>query len=107
MDLESVTFWLNAFIPNSVCQKKGDLFAISVDTPVARHFAGDQREFSKDPKASARTHAEVKIAGLTTDDPRIVHQQNVCGESLELDDDGNIIARATASNDRMRFFNLR
>jgi hypothetical protein len=54
MDLESITIWLNAFIPNSVCVRKGDLFVIEVPmpsgTPVpeVRFFTGDQREFSDD-----------------------------------------------------------
>ncbi|HZO90833.1 MAG TPA: DUF3238 domain-containing protein [Chthonomonadaceae bacterium] len=113
MDLESVTFWLNAFIPNSVCQQKGELFVITIPAPqglpvpAPRFFTGDQREFSDDPNASARMHSEVKIEGLSSDTPRIAFQNNLCGESHEVDEQGNIIASATAPSDRMMFLNLR
>ena len=113
MGLESVTFWLNAFIPDSVCEKKGELFALAVSVPdgtplpTVRFFTGDQREFSNDPGASSRMHSEVKIVGLSSDTPRADSEQNLAGESHEVDDDGNIIASATASSDRMSFLNLR
>jgi hypothetical protein len=113
MDLDSVTFWLNAFIPNSVCEPKGDLFAIAAPTstgtpiPAIRFFTGDQREFSDDPTASARMHTEVKIVDLATSAPRLEYQRHVCGESHEVDDNGEVVASATAGTDRMQFFNLR
>jgi hypothetical protein len=113
MELESVTFWLNAFIPDSVCETKGDLSVITVPaangTPVPdfRFFTGDQREFSEDPDASSRMHAEVKLVDLSSERPRIEVQRNQCGKSHEVDEDGNIIASATASNERMTFLNLR
>ncbi len=115
MDLESIVFSLNAFIPNSVCERKGEIFAITVpdsgldlqgNPAPSRFFAGDQREFSDDSGMSARMHSEVRIDGLSSDNPRFV-EHNVCGESQEIDSDGNVIARATASSDRMHFFNLR
>jgi len=113
MDLESITIWLNAFIPNSVCVQKGDLFAIEVPVPSGtpvpevRFFTGDQREFSEDINASARMHSEVRIEALSSDVPQLAAQRQICGESHEVDGDGNIIASATASTDRMSFFNLR
>jgi Protein of unknown function (DUF3238) len=115
MDLQSVTFWLNAFIPNSVCSLKGSLFAVEVPDPginsgggvgLTRLFTGDQREFSDDPNASARMHSEVTIAGLSSGSPTF-SQRQVCGESHEVDSDGNIIGTATAPTDRMQFSNLR
>jgi Protein of unknown function (DUF3238) len=112
--LESVIFWLNAFIPINVCTKKGDLFVITLPdnvpgapVPILRFFTGDQREFSTDQSASARMHSEVTIVGLSSDDPRISTQRQVCGESQEVDSDGNIIATATADTNRMRFLNFR
>jgi hypothetical protein len=45
--------------------------------------------------------------GLSSDNPRLASQTNVCGETHVVDEDGNIIKRATARNDRMRFFNFR
>ncbi|MBZ5618357.1 MAG: DUF3238 domain-containing protein [Acidobacteriia bacterium] len=116
--LESLTFWLNAFIPNSVCEKKGDLFVIVVrgapssrsplpPLPTARFFTGHQRGFSSNINESARMHSEVTIAGLSSDNPRILTQRQVCGPSHEVDDNGNIIATETADIDRMRFFNFR
>jgi hypothetical protein len=115
--LESLTFWFNAFIPNSVCTKKGSLFVITVPGstlpgtpappfPTMRFFTGDQRDFSSDIGASARMHSEVTIAGLGSD-PRIVSQKQLCGASHEVDDDGNIIATDTAGTDDMKFFDLR
>jgi peptidoglycan hydrolase-like protein with peptidoglycan-binding domain len=63
--LSHVDFWLNAFIPNSVCTKKGDLFVITIPTnrtgtpiPIPRFFTGDQRDFSSNRDASARMHSE-------------------------------------------------
>jgi hypothetical protein len=106
MQLDSVNFWLNAFIPNSACTTKGDIFIVgSPSMPVPRFFAGDQREFSDDVNASARMHSEVRLEGLSTDAPTIAFQNNVCGESREVDGEGNIIASATASADRMFFVN--
>jgi hypothetical protein len=109
MELESLVFTLNAFIPNSACERRGELFAITIPVPglsLRRFFAGDQREFSGEPGISSRMHSEVRLDGLSSDTPRFA-ETNVCGESQELDSGGNIIARATAPNDRMHFFNLR
>jgi hypothetical protein len=114
MNLESVTFWLNAFIPNSVCEVKKDMFVLAIPInitgapiPTIRFFAGDQREFSNDISASARMHAAVRIEGLSSDNPTIASEQNICGESIEVDDAGNELQRATAKTDRMKFLNLR
>lgn len=113
MDLESVTFWLNAFIPDSVCETKGGLSVIAVPSldgtpiPQRRFFTGDQREFSDDPEASSRMHTEVRLVGLSSDTPRIDSQRNLCGESHEVDPEGNVIATATASSEGMTFLNLR
>jgi hypothetical protein len=108
MSLDSVNFWLNAFIPNSACITKGDLFVVSgPPVPVPRFFTGDQREFSNDVNASARMHSEVRIEGLTGDSPTIAFQTNRCGLSQEVDGDGNVIGSATANADRMFFTNLR
>lgn len=114
MDLESITIWLNAFIPSSVCELKGDVFVIEVPAnlwhtpvPVIRYFSGDQREFSNDINASARMHSEVRIEALSSDTPQLVSQRQICGTSHEVDADGNIIASATASTEQMSFFNLR
>ncbi len=109
LQLNSVRFWLNAFIPNSVCMLKGSFFVIVVPQPPLSLllFAGDQREFSDDPNAFSRMHSEVTIAGLSTDAPTIVDEKQICGESLEIDEDGNVLRRATAPTDRMRFNNLR
>ena len=107
MELESITFWLNAFIPNSVCDQKGELFVITIPAPLPRFFTGDQREFSDDLGASARMHSEVRLERLSTDNPSIASERQVCGESHEVDGEGNIIASATADTDRMKFFNLR
>ena len=107
MSLDSITFWINAFIPNSVCDKKGDTYAITVPAPLPRYFAGDQREFSDDIAASARMHSEVTIVGLAGDSPSIDSERQVCGTSTEVDSDGNVLATATAATDRMHFFNLR
>lgn len=108
MAFDSVRFWINAFIPDSVCVLKGDLFAVEVPSPTGiRFFAGDQRGFSDNSEASSRMHSEVTIVGLSSDSPEIVEEKQICGESLELDEQGNILQRATASTDRMKFVNLR
>src|SRR5438874_1265449 len=108
MALDSITFWLNAFIPDSVCTLKGSLFVITVpDPPAVRFFTGDQRGFSDNPGALARMHSEVRIEALSSDAPSLASQRHIVGESHEVDGDGTIIATATASNNRMQFFNLR
>jgi hypothetical protein len=108
MPINSVNFWINAFIPNSACVTKGDLFVVATPPlPLPRFFAGDQREFSDDVKALARMRAEVRIEGLATDNPTVAFQANLCGESHEVDGDGNVIGSATASSKRMSFVNLR
>jgi hypothetical protein len=107
MELNSISFWLNAFIPISICQKKGDVFVISIPAPQIRFFTGDQREFSSDIVASARMHSEVRLEGLLSDTPAMAFERQICGESHEVDDDGTVISSATAATDRMRFVNLR
>jgi hypothetical protein len=106
MPLNSVRLWLNAFIPNSVCEVHGDLFAIRIPI-VDRLFTGDQREFSDGVDASARMHSEVAIVGLDGESFQVASEVQLCGESHEIDEDGNIIASATAPTDRMKFLNLR
>jgi hypothetical protein len=106
--MNSITMWLNAFIPSSACITKGDLFVVAgPPIPQPRFFSGDQREFSDDREAGARMHSEVRIEGLATETPNIAARINRCGESQEIDDDGNVIASATANADRMFFTNLR
>jgi hypothetical protein len=83
MSLETVNFWLNAFIPNSACTQKGDLFVVTA--PDGRFFAGDQREFSDGVNESARMHSEVRIENLSSDNPTIAFQNNVCGETQQID----------------------
>lgn len=114
MDLQSVTVWVNAFIPNSACIQKGEVFAVEVPTfitglpiPEVRFFMGDQREFSDDVQASARMHSEVRIEGLSTETPQLAAERQVCGESHEVDADGTIVASETADTRRMAFMNLR
>jgi hypothetical protein len=112
--LSFIDFWLNAFIPNSVCTKKGDVFVVELPDnrtplplPTRRFFTGDQREFSSNRDASARMHSEVRIVGLSSDNPRIAVEKQIIGESQEVDDNGHVIGTATASNSRMKFSNLR
>jgi len=112
--LESIVFWINAFIPNFVCTRNGNLFVITLldnieplPLPTFRFFTGDQREFSNEPAASARMHSEVRVVGLSSDNPRIAFQKHNCGTSHEVDGDGNIIGSATADTSRMKFFNFR
>jgi hypothetical protein len=108
MQLDSIDFWINAFIPNTACTLRGDVFVVAgPPIPLPRFFAGDQREFLDDVTASARMHSEVRIEGLATDTPEIRFQKNRCGESHEIDSAGNVIASATASSARMFFANLR
>jgi hypothetical protein len=111
MSFNSIRFWINAFIPDSVCVLKGDLFAVEVPSPsppfLTRFFAGDQRSFSDNLDASARMHSEVMIVGLSSDTSQIAEEKHICGESLELDEQGNILQRATAPTDRMKFTDLR
>ena len=107
--MNTVRFWINAFIPNSVCEQHGDIFVGTIPAPGPRFFAGDQREFSNDLTASARMHSEVLLSGLDGDGFSIAPGGEIhrTGESLEIDDDGNIINRAQAPNDSMHFLNLR
>lgn len=108
MPIDSIDIWLNAFIPSSACITKGDVFVVAGPPgPQPRFFAGDQREFSDHRDASSRMHSEVRIEGLASDSPSIAFQKNQCGESQEIDNEGNVLAAATASASRMFFTNLR
>ncbi|WP_029049008.1 DUF3238 domain-containing protein [Cupriavidus sp. amp6] len=58
--------------------------------------------------SGSRAHSEVTIGGLESQDSTVVlGQVHRCGETHELDDDGNIIRTATAPADRILFQNLR
>jgi len=113
----TVKFWVNAFIPISVCELHGDTYAVEVNGnfvaavgwpfPHTWYLAGDQRSFSSDIHASARMHSEVEIQGVDSDPRTISLESHICGESLALDVDGNIVLRDTASTDQMGFANLR
>jgi len=105
--LDTVRFWINAFIPNSVCELFGDTFGLRAPFPPNAIFAGDQRDFSNDPNASARMHSEVVIGDVSSDTPTIQSQTHICGETHRIDEAGNVLERATAAADRMRFLNLR
>ncbi|MGN6341289.1 MAG: hypothetical protein ACTHML_10020 [Ginsengibacter sp.] len=113
MTFNSISFWLNAFIPNSIRMLKGETSVLpipfilnGIPIPTIRFFAGDQREFSDDVSASSRMHSEIRIEEISSDNPTIAYQKNICGESLELEDSKNIVTRETARNDRMQFTNL-
>ena len=105
--MDEILFWVNCFIPNSVCELRGKTFALSTPpAPSVRFFAGDQREFSSDIVASARIHSEVTISSLAGGSPTFT-QNSFCGETIEVDASGNVIGRATADSSGVRFFNLR
>lgn len=110
----TVKFWINAFIPDEVCQNIGGIEAVIVHGtfpgtpfPETWFLAGDQRSFSDDIHASSRLHSEVEIGGIDTDTRAINFQFHACGESRALDPNGNIIETGTAPTTDMAFFNLR
>lgn len=104
--MQTVRFWINAFIPNSVCELFGDTFGIRA--PTGAIFSGDQREFSSDPNALARAHSEIIIDGLQSQESAaVVDEVHRCGESHQIDEDGQVIQRDTAPTNRMLFQNLR
>ena len=52
-------------------------------------------------------HSEIKI-DVTNENPIIINQVHFCGQTHEIDcEDGEEECSQTASNSRMRFFNLR
>lgn len=97
-------FWVNAFIPNSVCELCGDSYAVRA--PTGALFSADQREFSSDTAAMARAHSEVIIDGISSDNPEYT-EFHVCGETHRIDAAGNVLESAIATTDAMRFANLR
>jgi hypothetical protein len=104
--MQTVRFWISAFIPSSVCELFGGTFGIRA--PTGAIFSGDQREFSDDPDALARARSEVILGGLDSADPaNLLGQVHRCGESHELDESGHVLRTATAPTDRMLFQNLR
>jgi hypothetical protein len=121
--LHTVTFWINAFIPDPslspfVQPAPGASTGLSMivvpsnqpglPIPKDRAFLGDNRGFSSDVTASARIHSLVEITNLETDSPQLQAVDNQCGRSHEVHiDSGQIIAEATAPNDRIRFLRLR
>jgi peptidoglycan hydrolase-like protein with peptidoglycan-binding domain len=122
LDADIVTFWINAFIPDPsltpfVVPAPGaatgkSMIVILANTPpwpipVDRYFLGDNRGFSDDVFAPARIHSLVEITNLDTDTPQLNAVDNRCGESIEINGDGNVIQTATAPADRIRFLNLR
>jgi peptidoglycan hydrolase-like protein with peptidoglycan-binding domain len=111
--LKTVTFWINAFIPDPsesefVLPAPGAATGLSmIVAPPNRMFLGDNRRFSDDPNAPARIHSMAVIADLDKETPTLQSATHVIGESVEIDAAGNAIGRATAPNDRCRFLNLR
>jgi hypothetical protein len=105
--METLLFWVNCFIPNSVCELRGEIFALRTPpVPLPRFFAGDQRDFSSDINALSRIHSEVTINGLSGQSQTFT-ENSFCGETIEVDADGNTIGTGTASSSGVRFFNLR
>lgn len=123
MSVRTVNFWIKAFIPDPsaseyVVPAPGASAGLSMivvpdlmtglPVPTLRAFLGDNRGFTSDIAASARIHGSIIIEALDTDAPAIQSQDIHCGESLEVDrQSGEVIARATAPTDRIRFLNLR
>jgi hypothetical protein len=114
--LKTVTFWINAFIPDPSLSEfvlpapgaSAGLSMIVVPGPGGdRLFLGDNRRFSDDPSAPSRIHSLAVITNLDLATPTLQSALHVCGESVEIDSNGNMIGRATAPTDRCRFLNLR
>jgi hypothetical protein len=110
----TVKFWINAFIPDDVCQPIGGIMCAVVNgtfpgTPFPKTWflVGDQRGFSDDINASSRLHSEAEIGSLDADPRVITSEVHRCGQSKALDADGNVIETGTAPTDDMHFFNLR
>ncbi|MFY0563516.1 peptidoglycan-binding protein [Archangium lansingense] len=121
--LRSITFWINAFIPDPatspqfVLPAPGNSLGLSMvaipvnvpglPVPTVRFFLGDNRGFSDDRNASARIHSLVEIVGLDGDPSALRSVINQCGASHELDARGQVISSATAPVDRIRFVKFR
>jgi hypothetical protein len=121
--LHTVTFWINAFIPDPsltpfVLPAPGASTGLSMivipanqppnPLPKNRAFLGDNRGFSSDVSASARIHSLAEINNLDTETPQLQTVDNRCGRSHEIDiDSDEIIAEDTAPTDRIRFLHLR
>lgn len=116
--LQTLTFWINAFIPDSTLTEyvsegpgaaAGQYVLLIPDPPGRdRAFLGDSRGYSSDVAAGARIHSLVELTGLDHEVPVINAIDNRCGESVEIDrDTGGPIASATAPSDRIRFHKLR
>jgi hypothetical protein len=56
--------------------------------------------------ASARIHSEIKL-DVANENPTIINQVHFCGTTHEIDCEDGEECGQTASNSRMRFFNLR
>jgi Putative peptidoglycan binding domain/Protein of unknown function (DUF3238) len=112
--IQSVKFWLKAFIPGDVPGWTKDGVGPSSHTTVLTGpiswindcFWTDNRSFDSDIGASARMHSEVEI-DLSATSPTMA-ELHYCGETHECDcEDGEIEGAATADTSRMHFSNLR
>lgn len=114
--LQTVTFWTNAFIPDPSLSDSvrpapgasaGGSMVAAPGLTGDRFFLGDHRGFSDDVTAPARIHSIAVITGLDGPVPTLRSATTVCGETVEISVDGDVIGRATAPADRCRFLNLR
>jgi hypothetical protein len=103
--LQSVTFWLNAFIPRDIfgatmSVRDGDFRGL---TALSRPpcYLTDQRNFSNDLRAASRMHSMAKV-NLTGAQPALT-QWHRCDDLVECDAGGAVLYRGQGSTSNMRF----
>ena len=114
-DVQSIRIWVNAFIPRTLESPNiygrtyrngpdGATFVLGPDPLRRAGYLTDQREFSSDPGAHSRFHAEARIE-LTPDGvPRLARQDSWCSATVAFDTiSGKVLCKKSAGNDELRF----
>lgn len=114
--LQSVTFWINAFIPDPSLtpfvfpapgESSGQSMVVVSEIVATYYFLGDNRIYSSELAASSRIHSLVEVTHLDTADPVINAAEHKCGDSIEIDTNGQVIGRDKTPTNRISFADLR
>ncbi len=103
--IESISFWLNAFIPRDIAGytailRKGPYKGLTVLTGSTCCLT-DQRNFSNDIRAASRMHSAFRV---DSSDPPVLTQSHRCDAAIECDiEDGEVVREQEASTLDMKF----
>jgi hypothetical protein len=108
--IDTVKFWMNAFIPGSIPGLTRVLTAgpfagktVIPGPPGSDSFLTDNRGFSNAIGASSRMHSEFEVR-FTSRGPLLVFQSHRCDPSHEIEEStGKVVGTATGKTSRMNF----